>query len=413
MIANTITKEEFLKLNEDNLMFITNPGRMWDEDGISFVMKENNTFILYRVDGWMYDERTEDSILLKDAIKVFPKWNKIWENCNNENYQGKYQYIYMGFGNGLSVDKRIYEKYKPYLEKYLTSERKPIEIFTNWKKALADMINDDDKIDKNIRDVIMGTAIGDIVGSIYEFSGFKSKEFEFFDPRDKFTDDTVMTFAVVKALLEFKSIDTFEELVINNMVNVGLKYPNCGYGSGFKKWLTFDHKPYGSYANGAAMRVSAIPVAFKDEETIKKICKIVTNVSHNHEESLMGAEIVCMAIHLALQNKTKEYIKYHIENNYIKLDKTLDDIKKSDIKGSMKCIDTVIMAMSCFLESKDYEDSIRNAISIGGDSDTIAAVVGGIAAAYYGIPKNIYNKGMTYLDEYLKDIHSKFIEKYI
>lgn len=158
MVANTITKEEFLRLNEDNLMFITNPGRMWDEDGISFVMKENNAFTIYRVDGWMYGERTEDSILLKDAIKVFPKWNETWENCNNENYQGKYQYIYMGFGNGLSVDKRIYEKYKPYLEKYLTSERKPIEIFTNWKKALADMINNSkDELTINNYECKLGT----------------------------------------------------------------------------------------------------------------------------------------------------------------------------------------------------------------------------------------------------------------
>lgn len=412
MRPNSITKEEFLKLNEDNLMFITNPGRMGDEDGITFVIKEENEFTMYRVSGWMYGERTEESILLKDAIKVFPKWDETWKNCNNENYNGKYKYIYMGFGNGLSVDKRIYDKFKPYLNKYINIDSKPVDVYNNWQKALEDMLNDNEETNVNIKDVIMGTAIGDIVGSIYEFSGNTKKDFEFFAPNDTFTDDTVITFAVANALLEFDNINNLEKTVIKNMVDIGLKYPDCGYGSGFLRWLTTDHKPYKSNGNGAAMRVSAIPVVFKDEETIKEVCKIVTNVSHNHEESLMGAEIVCMAIDLALKNKSKEFIKYYIENHYIKLDKTLDDIKKSSIKGSLKCIDTVLMAMTCFLESTDYEDSIRNAISIGGDSDTIAAVVGGIASAYYGIPKDIYNKGMTYLDDYLKDIHSKFIEKY-
>lgn len=412
MRPNSITKEEFLKLNEDNLMFITNPGRMGDEDGITFVIKEENEFTMYRVSGWMYAERTEESILLKDAIKVFPKWDETWKNCNNENYQGKYKYIYMGFGNGLSVDKRIYDKFKPYLDKYLNADSKPVDVYKNWQKALEDMLNDNEETNVNIRDIIMGTAIGDIVGSIYEFSGKTKKDFEFFAPNDTFTDDTVITFAIAKSLLEFDNINNLEKIVIKNMVDIGLKYPDCGYGSEFLRWLTTDHKPYESYGNGAAMRVSAIPVVFKDEETIKEVCKIVTNISHNHEESLMGAEIVCMAIDLALKNKSKEFIKYYIENHYIKLDKTLDDIKKSSIKGSLKCIDTVLMAMTCFLESTDYEDSIRNAISIDGDSDTIAAVVGGIASAYYGIPKDIYNKGMTYLDDYLKDIHSKFIEKY-
>lgn len=102
------------------------------------------------------------------------------------------------------------------------------------------------------------------------------------------------------------------------MIDIGLKYPNCSYGSGFLRWLTTGHKVYESNGNGAAMRVSAIPVVFKDEETIKEECKTVTNVSHNHEESLMGAEIACMAIDLALKNKSKEFIKYYIENHYIK-----------------------------------------------------------------------------------------------
>lgn len=143
MKINPIKKEEFFKLNEDNLMFITNPGRMGDEDGATFVIKEGNTFTIYRVEGWRYGKRTEDFISLNDTIKVFPKWNETWENCNNENYQGKYKYIYRGFGNGLSIDRRIYDKFEPYLNKYLNVDSKPVEVYHCWKNALLDMAKDE------------------------------------------------------------------------------------------------------------------------------------------------------------------------------------------------------------------------------------------------------------------------------
>lgn len=261
-------------------------------------------------------------------------------------------------------------------------------------------------------DVLIGTAIGDIVGSIYELSDCKSKKnFKLFNKKDRFTDDTVMTFAVAKSLISFKDIETYEPIAIDNMVEVGRKYLNCGYGPSFLKWLKEEsHLPYGSFGNGAAMRISSIPMFFNDEDTIKKVCKIVTNVSHNHDDSVIGAESICMAIHLALIGKTKKEIKEYIEMNYFKLDSTVKELQDSKEKVIIKCLDTAKVSIICFLESFDYEDAIRNAISIGGDSDTIGAITGGIASAYYGIPDDIYKEGCRFLDEYLKNIHKEFNE---
>ena len=149
MNNNSITREEFLKLNEDDVMFITNPGRMGDEDGIYFVIKKDNNLTLYRVDGWMYGIGKE--ISLQDAFKQFPSWYYTWDHNRDENYTGKYKYLYMGFGNGLSIDNRIYEEYKPYLDKlveeYLEKEEDKEKlmyaaIFSTWKKAVINMAND-------------------------------------------------------------------------------------------------------------------------------------------------------------------------------------------------------------------------------------------------------------------------------
>ncbi|MBR4231397.1 MAG: hypothetical protein IKR74_04515 [Bacilli bacterium] len=153
--TNKITKKDFLALNEDDVMFITNPGRMGDEDGTTFVIKKDNLFTFYRIDGWMYpskDEKEEYKISLDDVTKQFPKWYETWKNSNKEDYQGKYKYLYMGFGNGLSVDNSIYNEFEPYLnslvEKYLNKKSKEEKeslqyaaVFDTWEKALMQMIN--------------------------------------------------------------------------------------------------------------------------------------------------------------------------------------------------------------------------------------------------------------------------------
>ena len=265
-----------------------------------------------------------------------------------------------------------------------------------------------------IKDVLMGTAIGDIVGSRFEIVNCKTgKEFEFFHKYCRFTDDTVMAFAVANALMISK--DDLSDLkinTINSMVEIGLKYPDCGYGSKFAFFLiSKDHKPYNSFGNGSAMRISPVGVLDKNIDELKNISDTITNVSHNHPDSILAAQAVVIAIHMALNKKSKEEIKEYINKNYF----DVDDLRKDEMKIQyfhINAIETVKQALSSFFISDSYIDAIRNAISLGGDSDTIAAITGGIAAAYYGIPKEIYNEAFNYLDDYLINIHDRFINKY-
>ena len=231
-----------------------------------------------------------------------------------------------------------------------------------------------------MKNAVLGAIIGDIVGSRFEFDNYRNKDFQFFHPKFcRFTDDSVMTLAVAKALIDCNNeYSNLKRLVIKTMVDFGRKYPGCGYGGNFFDWLKSDfHEPYGSYGNGAAMRVGAIPVMFDDARKIKMVTRIVTDVSHNHEDSEKGAEAVCMAIYLALKNNSSETVK---------------------------------PALIAFFESKDFEDAIRNAIAIGGDSDTIGAITGSIAGAYYGISSEMRKQALNFLDDYLKDIYLQFEE---
>ena len=148
-MLNTISKKDFLKINEDDVMFITNPGRMGDEDGSTFIIKDGNNYMIYRLDGWMYPSKQKDIITLEDTKKQFPKWYEAWHNSNNENYHGKYQYIYMGYGNGLCVDNRIYDDFKPFLDQkvneYLSDKKdkeslKYAAIMHTWIDAFNNMI---------------------------------------------------------------------------------------------------------------------------------------------------------------------------------------------------------------------------------------------------------------------------------
>lgn len=265
------------------------------------------------------------------------------------------------------------------------------------------------------KDVILGTIIGDIVGSRFEFFNNRfGKEFDFFHEDCSYTDDSVMTLAVAKAFLESKEdFSDFEEQVIKSMTEVGRKYPNCGYGPSFYRWImSEDHKPYGSFGNGAAMRISPVGVVAKSVEEVKKLSSIVTNVSHNHPDSISGAEAVAIAIHMALNGKSKEEIKQCIEANYFKIDDLKVDIMKPE-DFFINCVETVKLSIGAFLESTDYEDAIRNAIARGWDSDTIGAITGSIASAYYGIPEEIGNKALEYLDDYLIGIHDDFNKKYM
>lgn len=265
------------------------------------------------------------------------------------------------------------------------------------------------------KDVILGTIIGDIAGSRFELVNNKyGKEFEFLHKFCRYTDDSVMTLAVAKAFLKAKEdYSNLEEQVIKSMTEVGRKYPSCGYGPSFYRWImSEDHKPYESFGNGSAMRISAVGVVAKSIDEIKKLSAIVTNVSHNHPDSINGSEATAVAIHMALNGKSKDEIKKYIEDNYFKI----DDLKIDAMKPQyfhINCVETVKQSIGAFLESTDYEDAIRNAIALGGDSDTIGAITGSIASAFYGIPEDISKKTLEYLDDYLIKIHDDFNKKYM
>ena len=272
---------------------------------------------------------------------------------------------------------------------------------------------------------MLGAIIGDIVGSVYEFDNIKTKDFELFKPDCRFTDDTVMTCAVADAIMNGGSEKDF----ILSMKKYGRMYPHAGYGGRFRVWLrSMDTKPYNSFGNGSAMRVSpcawVMDCGFFARTGMwpnRDLARLSASVTHNHPEGIKGALVVCDAIFMARfyfggwnieysnpidsdPDECKRRIKEHIENEYgYDLSMSLDEIRKN-YEFDETCQGSVPQAIVAFLESTDFEDAIRNAISIGGDSDTIAAITGSIAEAAYGISEDMKEMALSYLDEPLKDV---------
>ncbi len=277
----------------------------------------------------------------------------------------------------------------------------------DFKQAMQDYKLDKKKSKDDEGDIsaILGAVIGDICGSKYEFNNIKTKDFPLFDDDCCFTDDTVMTLAVYKALKECNG--DYQELsqkTIECMQDVGRKYEFCGYGSGFYNWLfRKDPKPYNSYGNGAAMRISAVSKFANSIVEVRELSKKVTEITHNHEEGLKGAEATAVAIYLARKGKSKREIKKYIENNYYNLNFNYEDLVSS-YQYDMTCQGTVPQAIYCFLISKDFEDCVKTSISIGGDSDTLAAISCAIAGQYYGISEELKQKAVSFLVPQLEDI---------
>ena len=237
-----------------------------------------------------------------------------------------------------------------------------------------------------------GAILGDIIGSPFEFDrGDKTKDFKLFSRRSHFTDDSVMTLAVCEALLKVGqdvTVKEIEDAVISSMQSWGRRYPHAGYGGYFRRWLTARHpEPYNSYGNGSAMRVSAVGWLYDSLEKTRTVAKATTNVTHNHPEGIKGAEATASAIFMARNGSSKEEIKKYIENEFhYDLNRTLNEIRPG-YHMDETCQKTVPEAIIAFLEAKDFEDAIRNAVSLGGDTDTLGAITGSIAEAYYGIPE--------------------------
>lgn len=260
---------------------------------------------------------------------------------------------------------------------------------------------------------MLGAIIGDIAGSRFEWNNNRNKQFELLTYKCAVTDDSIMSLAVANALLMGHA--DYSELSKNTvtcMQTIGRKYPNCGYGGFFRKWVhSTDPRPYNSYGNGAAMRVSACGFIANSIDEAKLLSKAVTEVTHNHPEGIKGAESTAVVIYLAKTGKNLLEIRDYITKHYYPIDFTLDSIRDS-YEFNEFCQDTVPQALEAFFESTSFEDAIRNAISIGGDSDTIAAITGGIAEAYYGIPTDIRKHALTFLDECLLKILVEFENQY-
>ncbi|MGE6365790.1 N-6 DNA methylase [Bacillus paramycoides] len=260
---------------------------------------------------------------------------------------------------------------------------------------------------------MLGAIIGDIVGSRFKWNNNRSKQFDFLTYKCSVTDDSIMSLAIAKALLESKvDYSDLSENAVKYMQGIGRYYPNCGYGGRFRDWIHSDNPtPYGSYGNGAAMRVSTCGFVANSLEEVKQLSKSVTEVTHNHPEGLKGAEATAVAIFLANAGNNLLEIRDYIMKNYYPLNFTLDGIRDS-YEFNESCQDTVPQALEAFFESKNFEDAIRNAVSIGGDSDTLAAITGSIAEAYYGIPTEIRKHALTFLDERLLKILVEFENNY-
>ena len=252
---------------------------------------------------------------------------------------------------------------------------------------------------------MLGATIGDIVGSIHAWNNIKTKKFELFDVRCRFSGATVLTCAVAKALRKYvetgKKCDLQEELK-EELLNYGWLYPDINYGRSFMAWLFADEQqPYGSAGAGSAMRVSPAGWLASSLAEAEEFAKMTAEVTHSHAEGIKGAQAVAAAIYLARQKTPKEEIKKYIEEKYYKLDFALKDIRMR-YAFNPTCAGTVPPALVAFLEAEDFEDALRNAVSIGGDSATLAAVAGSVAEAYYGIPENIIKQAMPFLDEEIK-----------
>jgi len=254
---------------------------------------------------------------------------------------------------------------------------------------------------------VLGSIAGDIIGSVYENFPIKTTEFPLFQSRSRFTDDTVLTLAIASSIMDKvdygSSLRTF-----------GRKYPNAGYGGFFFNWL-FDPEsgPYNSWGNGAAMRVSPVGFAFATIEEVLVESQKTAAVSHNHPEGIKGAQAAALAVFLARTGAVKKEIQGEISRRFgYDLSRTLDEIRPQ-YRFDISCQGTVPEAITAFLESKDYEDAVRKAISLGGDSDTLACITGGIAHAFYKeIPQMIVREVRKRLPEEFLSIIDRFRDSY-
>ena len=282
---------------------------------------------------------------------------------------------------------------------------------------------------------MIGAIVGDIVGSRFEFKNHKGKEFDLFvacgplgeiteeslkmaADSSSFTDDTVMTVAIADAIMQWRecgdtSYVALSSSAVRSMRKFGKMYPLAGYGGTFDIWLQDESMgPYNSWGNGSAMRVSACGWAGQTLDEVKAMSRAVTEVTHNHPEGIKGAEATAVATFLARTGKSMDEIRAVVVRDYYPLDFTLDEIRPA-YAFDVSCQGSVPQALEAFFESTSFEDAIRNAISIGGDSDTIGAICGAVAGAYYGVPADIRTKAEGFLGRHLLETLHAFEKAFV
>lgn len=261
--------------------------------------------------------------------------------------------------------------------------------------------------------MILGAVAGDVIGSAYEFNPVKNTDFHLYVKNEEhrinsdFTDDTVLTVAVADWLTRGGKLDAI-------MQTYGRNHPNAGYGGRFMRWLFEQHpQPYGSYGNGSAMRVSAVGWAFDTLQDTLQAAEKSADVTHNHPEGIKGAQATAASIFMARKGKSKQEIKEYVEQTFgYNLSRTCDEIRPA-YSFDVTCQGSVPESIICFLESTDYESCVRLCVSMGGDADTMAAIAGGIAEAYYGgVPELIRAKTLSRLPDEFIDVLYRFGEKY-
>ncbi|MBQ2680059.1 MAG: ADP-ribosylglycohydrolase family protein [Firmicutes bacterium] len=260
---------------------------------------------------------------------------------------------------------------------------------------------------------MLGAIFGDIVGSVYETDPDLDYNFPLLKPESRPTDDSIMTIAVAKALMETygKSDDEIRNAVVKNMQKFGRMYMDAGYGRLFMEWLKAeDPKPYNSFGNGSGMRVSPVGWMYDSLEETLRIAKLTAEVTHNHPEGIKGAQAVAAAVFMARTGCDKEEIRKYIEETFdYDLSRTLAQIKPT-YKFHETCQKSVPESIISFYEAECFEDAVRNAVYLRGDTDTMACMAGAIAEAYFGMPEEFRDEAVLRLDEPLKEVVFEFLD---
>lgn len=254
---------------------------------------------------------------------------------------------------------------------------------------------------------MLGAIAGDVIGSVYEHDPIKHKDFALFDPHCTFTDDTVLTVAIAEAILT-------DTPYVDCIRRFGRRHPGAGYGASFIGWLHRDGAgPYNSWGNGSAMRVSPVGFAFDSEDEVLHQARLSAQITHDHPEGIKGAQATALAVYLARTGHDKASIRARIEARFgYDLDRTVDGIRPG-YSFDVSCQGSVPEALVAFLDAHDYEDAVRNAVSLGGDSDTLACIAGGIAEAFYGgVPQAIGAQVQALLTPDLLDVTRRFHDAY-